>query len=142
MLAVRRDALRQHPSQSHHPGLGAARWEYARGGGAERHEADAARSPDAETSEDERHSLGDVRLQPPRGAERHRWRDVEHDPGRERALGHVQANVWLSGPGGRRRVDVAHVVADLVGAELRELDADRRRRRHADRREASGRRAG
>ena len=30
----------------------------------------------------------------------------------------------LAGPGGRRRVDVAHVVADLVGAQLRELGAD------------------
>ena len=78
----------------------------------------------AEPPEHERHALGDVGLQPPRGAERHRRRDVEHDPGRQRALGHVQADVRLAGAGGRRGIDVAHVVADLVRAQLRELGAD------------------
>ena len=32
--------------------------------------------------------------------------------------------MWLTGPGGGGGVDVAYVVADLVGAELRELHAD------------------
>ena len=59
-----------------------------------------------------------------RGAERHRRRDVEHDPGRQRPLGHVQPHVRLPGPRGRGGVEVAHVVAGLVGAQLRQLGAD------------------
>ena len=59
-----------------------------------------------------------------RRAERHRGRDVEHDPGRERALGDVQADVRAAGAGARGRVDVAHVVAELVGPQLRELGAE------------------
>ena len=58
-----------------------------------------------------------------RGAERHRRRDVEHEPGRQRPLGHVQAHVRLAHARGGGRVDLAHVVADLVGAQLRELGA-------------------
>ena len=96
---------------------------------AERDQADAAGAPHAEASEHERHALGDVGLQPPGGAERHRRRDVEHDPGRQRALGHVQADVRLAGAGGRGRVDVADVVADLVRAQLCELHADADARR-------------
>ena len=50
------------------------------------------------------------------------------DPGRQRALGHVLAHVRHAGARARRRVDLAHVVADLVGPQLRELGARRRRR--------------
>ena len=60
------------------------------------------------------------RLAVPNG---HRRRHVEHDPGGERALGHVQADMSLPGAGGRGGVDVAYVVADHVRTELRELHA-------------------
>jgi hypothetical protein len=36
----------------------------------------------------------------------------------------VQADVGLAGPRCGRGIDVAHVVADLVGAQLRELRSD------------------
>ena len=42
---------------------------------------------------------------------------------RQRALGDVQAHVRLAGARGRGGVEVAHVVAGLVGAQLRELGA-------------------
>ena len=124
LLAVRRDALGEHAPQGDEPGLGAARRKHSRRGSAERDQPDAARAADTEATEHERHALGHVRLQPARGPERHRRRDVEHDPGSERALGHVHADVGLSGAGRGGGVDVAHVVADLVRAELCKLQAD------------------
>ena len=69
-------------------------------------------------------ALGDVALQPVGGPEGHRRRDVEHDPRRQRPLGDVQPHVGHAGPRARRRVEVAHVVADLVRAKLRELGAE------------------
>ena len=124
VLAVGRDALGERPPQRDDPGLGASRREHSRRGGAERDEADAARPPHAEATEHERDALGHVRLQAARGPERHRGGDVEHDPGGERALGHVQADVSLPRAGGRRGVDMAHVVADLVRTKLSELHPD------------------
>jgi hypothetical protein len=72
LLAVGRDPLRQRAAQRHDPGLGAARREHARRGGAEGNQPDAPGSPDPEPPEHERHALGHVRLQPLRRAERHR----------------------------------------------------------------------
>ena len=85
--------------------------------------ADAPGAAHGQAAEDQRHALGDVGLQPLRRAEGHRGRDVEDDPGGQRALGHVQAHVRLAGARGRRGVDLAHVVADLVRAQLGELGA-------------------
>ena len=45
------------------------------------------------------------------------------EPGGQQPLGHVLADVRDAGAGGRRRVDLAHVVAGLVGAQLRQLGA-------------------
>ena len=67
--------------------------------------------------------LGDVGLSPLGGAERHRRRDVEHEPGHEHALGEVDADVRLAGPRGHVPLDPADVVAGLVGTHLRELAA-------------------
>src|SRR6185312_17424558 len=50
--------------------------------------------------------------------------DLEQEPGRERALGHVQPDVRLVHARGRVPVDQAHVVAWLVRTHLRELHRD------------------
>ena len=138
VAAVGRDALGEHAAQRDDPGLGSARRQQARAPGAEGQQRHAAGAAHGQAAEHERHALGDVGLQPLRGAERHRRRDVEHDPRRQRALGDLQAHVGLAGARGRRRVDLAHVVADLVRAQLRELGA----RAHARRAAIAGQRAG
>ena len=71
----------------------------------------------------ERHALGDVGLAPLRGAEGHRGRDVEHEPRGHRALADVHAHVRLAHARGHVPVDVADVVARLVGPDRRELGA-------------------
>ena len=140
---VGRDALGQHAAQrDHRRALSRAAAARAVCAAPNADEPDAARSPDAEPPEHERHALGDVGLQPPRGPERHRRRHVEHDPGRQRALGHVQADVRLAGRarspprrcGARRR-------RPRTGAAARARCRPRRRRR-GGRRAASARRAG
>ena len=68
-------------------------------------------------------ALGHVALEPVGGAERHRRRHVQHDPGRQQPLGHLLAHVGDAGARRGGRVDLAHVVAGLVGAQLRELGA-------------------
>ena len=126
MLAVRRDALGERRGAAR-PSRAWSRAAAARAGAprAEHDQPDAAGAAHAEPPEHERDALGDVGLQPLGGAERHRRRDVEHDPRRQRPLGHVQADVRLAaGARGRRRIDVADVVADLVRAQLGELDAE------------------
>ena len=124
LATVGRDPLRQHPPQRDHARLGAARRQHARVPGAEAHQPDAAGAAHAEAPEHERRPLGDVGLQPARGSERHRRRHVEHDPGRQRPLGNVQADVRTAGAGARGGVDVADVVAGLVRAQLGELGAE------------------
>ena len=57
------------------------------------------------------------------GPEGHRGGDVEHEPRRDRTLGNVHAHVRDPGPGARRRVQPAHVVAGLVRPQLGELGA-------------------
>ena len=121
MLTVGRHALGQHPPQRHHARLGATGGQHPGRIGAEGNEPDAPGSAHAQTAEHERDAFGDVRLQAQRGAERHRRRDIEHDPRRERALGHVHPHVRLAGTGGGGGVDVTHVVTDLVRAQLGEL---------------------
>ena len=85
---------------------------------------DAARPAQPQPREHQRRALGDVGLQPPRGPERHRRREVEHDPGGQRPLGHVHAHMQRAGARAGGGVDVAHVVTGLVGAQLRELGAE------------------
>ena len=121
VLAIGRDALGKHPAQRDHPGLGAARRQHPRRVGTERDKPDAPRPADAEPAEHERDAFGHIGLQAQRRAKRHRRRDVEHDPRRERALGHVHAHVRLAGARGGSGIDVAHVIANLVGAQLGEL---------------------
>ncbi len=60
---------------------------------------------------------------------RHRGREVEQDPGRERPLGHVLAHVRHAGAGAGGGVEPAHVVAHLVGPHLGELGAPAAARR-------------
>ena len=86
-------------------------------------DADAPAAPDREPRDDLRHSLGDVALEPVGGAERHRGRDVEHQPGGDRALGDLQADVRHAGARAGRGVEAADVVARLVGPQLRDLGA-------------------
>ena len=125
MLAVGRDALGQRPAKRDDPRLRAPRAQHARLGCPERDQADAPRAAHAEAAEHQRDALRDIGLQPPRGAERHRRRDVQHDPGRQRAIGNMQTNVRLAAATSRRRrVDVPDVVADLVRAQLRQLHPD------------------
>ena len=124
-LAVRRDALGDGAAQRDHARLGAAGRQHARATGAVHDQPDAPGAADAEPPEHERDALGDVGLQPLGGAERHRGRDVEHDPRRHRPLGDVQADVRLAaGARGRRRVDVADIVADDIRPQLGELDPE------------------
>ena len=123
----------------HDPGARAARRQQARAPGAEGHHRHAPGAAHGQVAEHERHALGDVGLQPLRRAEGHRRRDVEDDPRRQRALGHVQAHVRLARAGCRRGVDLAHVVADLVRTQLRELGAGAHARGTAVAREGAGR---
>ena len=106
---------------------------------AERDEPDAPGPPHGKAAEDGGDALGDVGLQSVGGPERHRRRDVEHDPRRQRAVGHVQTHVRLPGARGRCRVDVTNVVADLVRAQLARAPCPGRRRPHAGRRAAPAR---
>ena len=59
---------------------------------------------------------------------------VEQQPGRQRPLGHLHAHVRLARARGHGPVDLAHVVAELVRAHLRELGAVPERRRRGARR--------
>jgi hypothetical protein len=123
LVAVGGDPVGQCAAQADEPWPAAARGQQARLGRAEREQRDAPGAADGQPADDERHALGDVRLEPLGGAEGHRRRHVDDEPRRQRALGDVHAHVRDAGARRRRRVDLAHVVADLVGAQLRELGA-------------------
>jgi hypothetical protein len=71
----------------------------------------------------QRHALGDVELAAVGGAERHRRRRVEHQPGRQRPLADMHAHVRLVHARGDVPVDVADVVAGEVRADHRQLGA-------------------
>ena len=60
-------------------------------------------------------------LAPVRRPEGHGGRGVEHEPGRERPLGDVDAHVRLAGARGRVPVDAPDVVAGHVRPDLRQL---------------------
>ena len=118
-------------------GLGAQREQQAEQAAAAlaRAQRDAARAPPngqhaepvalprRDVPDRERRALGDVGLAAVGGAEAHRGRGVEQQPGRERALRDVHAHVRLARARGDAPVDLAHVVAELVGPDLRELGA-------------------
>ncbi len=93
---------------------------------AEGDHAQAVAAPRRDMADGEAHALRHVGLAPQRGAEGHRRRDVEHEPCRHRALADVHAHVRLAHPRGHVPVDVADVVARLVGADQRQLGAGRR----------------
>ena len=76
-----------------------------------------------DVADGQRDALGDVGLAAVGGAERHRGRDVEHEPGRQRALADVHAHVRLAQPRRRVPVDVADVVAREVRPDHRQLGA-------------------
>ena len=86
-------------------------------------DADAPAAADREPRDDLGDALGHVALEPVGGAERHRGGDVEHEPGRDRALGDLEADVRRAGARAGRRVEPADVVARLVGPQLRDLGA-------------------
>ena len=98
-------------------------------GVAVREQAQAVAAPACDVADGEHDALGDVGLAAQRRAEAHRLRGVEHEPGRERALGDVQPDVRLVHARGRVPVDQAHVVARLVRPHLRELHRDAQRGR-------------
>ena len=75
-------------------------------------------------SERERDAFGDVGLAAIGGAELHRGRAVDQEPRREGSLGDMHAHVRLVRTGRREPVDLAHVVARLVGTHLGELGGD------------------
>ena len=110
----------QHREEARAP---AARRDAARLGGAEGEDAEAVAALRGQVAQGERDALGHVGLAPVRGAEGHRRRLVEHEPGGQRALRHVHAHVRDHRAGGDVPVDPAHVVAGLVGADLGELRA-------------------
>ena len=109
--------------------------------GAERHHAEAVALARGEVADRERRALGHVRLAAVRGAEAHRRRDVEQQPRGERALRDLDAHVGVAGARGRGPVDLAHVVAELVGPHLRDLGADARARASDARRRRANRSA-
>ena len=86
-------------------------------------DADAPAAPDREPRDDLRDPFGHVALEPVGGAERHRGGDVEDQPGGDRALGDLEADVRRAGARAGRGIEAAHVVARLVGPQLRDLGA-------------------
>ena len=77
----------------------------------------------------DRHALGEVGLPAVGGAEEHRRRRVEHEPGDEHPLGELDAHVRLAGPRGDRPVDHPDVVARHVPPDHRQLGAVPEQRR-------------
>ena len=92
-------------------------------GVSERHDPEPIASTRREMPDRDRHALGDVRLPAIGGAELHRQRGVEHQPGDEHALGEVDAHMRLVRPRGHVPVDPPHVVAGRVRAHHGELGA-------------------
>ena len=121
--AVGRDALRQRPAQSHARAAAAARRQQPGRRPAEGQQPHAAAAAHRDRAQHVDHALGHVALEPIRGAEGHRRRHVHRQPRREQPLGHLLAHVRDARARGRRRVDLAHVVAGLIGPQLRELGA-------------------
>ena len=121
MRAVGGDSSLQGGADRRPPAPGGMRRQQLPAAGAERHQGDPSRAAHGQPRHDERDPLGDVGLQAVGRAEGHRRRDVEHDPGGEGPLRHVDAHVRLAGARRRRGVEVAHVVTRLIGTQLGQL---------------------
>ena len=141
-VAVGRDAGAERLAQRDERGAAAARRELLRLRRAAGQQGDPAGAAHGEAADHERDALGDVGLQAVGGAERHRGGDVDEQPGRERALGHVVADVGDAGARAGGGIDRADVVAELVRPDLRELRAGAAARRPALARQHAGRAAG
>ena len=109
--------------QLEQPDAALARAQHLRRAAAERHHAEPVAAPARDVADGDRHALGDVGLAAVGGAEGHRGRGVEHQPGGQRALAHVHAHVRLAHAGGHVPVDVADVVAREVRPDHRQLGA-------------------
>ena len=132
LVAVDRDALGEQPRERDHPRLRAPWSQDPRSLCAGRQQPDAAGAADPDPPEHECDAFGDIGLQPPRRAERHRRGDVEHDPRRQRPLRDMQADVrHARAARGRGRVDVTDVIADLVRPDLGEFHPEPNPRRAA-----------
>ena len=118
LLVGGRPQLKQRRQQRLTP---APRGEERGRGAAEGDDAEAVAPARGQVAEREGDPLRDVRLPPVCGAERHRGRHVEDEPGDERPLGHVDADVRLAGAGGDVPVDRADVVAGQVRPHLEQL---------------------
>ncbi len=88
---------------------------------AEGEDAEPVAAPRRDVPDRERGAGRDVALAPLGGAEAHRGRDVEHEPGDEHALGEVDAHVRHVRPRRDVPLDQPHVVAGHVRPHLREL---------------------
>ena len=136
------DALRQGAAQMHQRGATGARRHLLRVRGTAREQADTAGAAHREAADHERDTFRDIRLQALRGAKRHARRDVHEHPRRERALGDVVAHVRMAGARGGGGVELADVVADLVGPDLREFGPHAQARRAPLTRKGAGRAVG
>ena len=96
---------------------------------AERERADSVPASRGDMSERERDALDDVRLAAVPRAEAHRGRHVEHEPGRDGALGDVHPHVQLVLARRRVPVDAPDVVSVRVRPDLCELGAAAQPRR-------------
>jgi hypothetical protein len=131
VVAVGSHALREGAAHGHQATARCARPHEYGLARPEAHERHASGAPDRQPCEHLCGTLGHVALQPVGGAERHRRRHVQRDPGGQRPLRNLEADVGDARAGGRRGIDLAHVVADLVGTELSQLGAHAEPRRAA-----------
>ena len=90
---------------------------------AEREHAEPVATPCRDVTDRDRDAVGDVGLAAIAGAELHRRRRVEQEPGDEHALGEVDAHVRLAHARGDVPLHLPHVVAGDVRPNLGELDA-------------------
>ena len=90
---------------------------------AERGHGEPVAAAHGEVAECERDAFCDVPLAPVGRPEGHRRGRVEQQPGLDRPLGDVDADVRLAGPGGDVPVDPANVVSEHVRPHLGELGA-------------------
>ena len=107
-----------------HPGAAtASRRQQTRLWSTEGHQPYAPAAPHRERAEHVHDALGHVALEPVGGAERHRGRHIDREPGHEKPLWHLLADVGDARARRGRRIELAHVVTRLVGPELGELGA-------------------
>ena len=122
--------LAQREQQAEQPCPALARGQDARIVVAERHEAEAVAATGCRVADGQRGAFGHIGLAALGRAERHRGRGVEHEPGHERSLGQMDADVRCPGPRRHVPIDLADVVLDrLVRPDLRQLTASSEQRR-------------